>query len=381
MKRRVHIGIDGNEANVLDRVGSNNYAYYILRELHALECDSQFTIFLKSSPIADMPKEKENWHYRIITPKKLWTQWRLPLDLYWRSKNLDVFFSPGHYAPRKSPVPTVVTILDLSFLTLPNLFLKTKRGVAQLTSWTQYSVDNASYLIAISEFTKKDIISHYQIDQSNISVAYPGIDRKFFSPQDNRVVNTVRRKYQLTYPYLLYVGTIQPRKNLIRLLHAFNSLPPKWREVEMVIAGQKGWMYDNFEATVNNSKKTNKIKILNYVDQRDLPGLYTGAAASVLIGLYEGFGIPPAESLACGTIPVVSNISSLPEVVGEAGIQVDPYSITEIRHGLTAALSLPDAKKKQRLKLASPLLYRYDWTQSAGIIYKVLYDIAIQRQA
>lgn len=294
---------------------------------------------------------------------------------------MDVFFSPGHYAPRKSPVPTVVTILDLSFLTLPNLFLKTKRGVAQLTSWTQYSVDNASYLIAISEFTKKDIISHYQIDQSNISVAYPGIDRKFFSPQDNRVVDTVKRKYQLTYPYLLYVGTIQPRKNLIRLLHAFNSLPPKWREVEMVIAGQKGWMYDNFEATVNNSKKTNKIKILNYVDQRDLPGLYTGAAASVLIGLYEGFGIPPAESLACGTIPVVSNISSLPEVVGEAGIQVDPYSITEIRHGLTAALSLPDAKKKQRLKLASPLLYRYDWTQSAGIIYKVLYDIAIQRQA
>lgn len=381
MTHQVHIGIDGNEANVLDRVGSNNYAYYILRELHALECESQFTIFLKSSPVADMPPEKDSWRYRIITPKKLWTQWRLPLDLYWRSKNLDVFFSPGHYAPRKSPVPTVVTILDLSFLTLPNLFLKTKRGAAQLTSWTQYSVENASHLITISEFTKKDIISHYQKVQGNISVAYPGIDREFFSPQEDSVVDTVRQKYQLTHPYLLYVGTIQPRKNLVRLLHAFDSLPPKWRDVDLVIAGQKGWMYDNFEATLNNSKKAKKIKILNYVDQRDLPGLYSGAAASVLIGLYEGFGIPPAESLACGTIPVVSNISSLPEVVGEAGIQVDPYSITEIRHGLTAALSLPDAKKKQRLKAAAPLLLRYDWTRSAGIIYKVLYDIAIQRQA
>jgi len=377
MNRQITIGIDGNEANVLNRVGSNNYAFHILRQLHQLKAEAHFIIFLKSAPVVDMPKESDNWHYRVLTPKRLWTQWRLPLDLYWnwKSQHIDVFFSPGHYAPRKSPIPTVVTILDVSFLTHPSLFLKTKRGAAQLASWTEYSVRNAKQLITISQFTKRDIVKHYGIEAHTITVAYPGIDRQFFYPQPRKQQDIIRQKYRLREDFILYVGTLQPRKNLIRLLKAYETLPSKYKQVQLVIAGQKGWLYENFEAELKASKKMAQVKLLDYVDTHDLPALYSAASTSVLVGLYEGFGIPPAESLSCGTIPVVSHTSSLPEVVGQAGILVDPYSITEIRHGLLASAS----KKQVRLKLAEKQLVQFDWQKSATIIYKVLYDVATQR--
>jgi glycosyltransferase involved in cell wall biosynthesis len=374
-----HIGIDGNEANVVNRVGSNQFAFEILKSLHAIGQEAQFTVYLKDLPVNDMPLENKHWRYRVITPAKLWTQWRLPLELYTRARNLDVFYSPGHYAPRKAPMPTVVTILDLSFLKFPNLFLKLERGVAQLTQWTEYSAKQAAHIITISQNTRQDIIEHYHLDSSMISIAYPGIDHNFFKPASKSSVAKVRQKYNLPPHFILYLGTLQPRKNLLRLLNAFEKLPPKFRDFHLVIAGQRGWLYEEFLQAVQNSPKKDKVLFTDFVDRQDLPALYTAAATLALVGLYEGFGIPPAESLACGTIPVVSNTSSLPEVVGEAGITVDPYSVTGIRHGIMAAITLPETKRQKRLALASDHLKQFNWQKSAAIIYKALYDIALQR--
>jgi glycosyltransferase involved in cell wall biosynthesis len=373
------VGIDGNEANILRRVGSNIYAYEVLHALAKKNSSVHYTVFLKQPPVADMPAPSANWSYRVITPKKLWTQWRLPLELYLKGRSLDVFYTPSHYAPRFSPVPTIMTLFDLSFLSFPNLFLKYERGAVQLRDWTAYSVKNAARVIAISRHTRADAIKYYKLHPEKVRIAYPGINRRFYSPASLKKQQQVIKKYHTTPKFLLYVGTIQPRKNLNRLLSAFEKLPAKFDTFRLVIAGQKGWLYDDFISQINRSPKKSKIILTGFVDQADLPALYTAASCTCLIGLYEGFGIPPAESLACGTIPVVSSSSSLPEVVGEAGIIVDPYSISSIKHGLISALEETPAKTAKRLKLAKDHLSQFNWNRSAAIIEKVFYEVATQR--
>jgi glycosyltransferase involved in cell wall biosynthesis len=379
MKHNLHIGIDGNEANVVNRVGSNHYAYQIIKALSDDDQPVRYTIYLKADPVADMPIKRPGWTYRVLKPKVLWTQWRLPLDLYTASDKPRVFFSPGHYAPRFSPVPTVISIMDLAFLKYPNLFLKYQKGLKQLTSWTAYSVKQAAHVIAISENTKKDITKSYQKPKFNITVAYPGIDHTRFFRPDETLINQTKLKYGLGKKYILYVGTIQPRKNLTRLLRAFETLPRTYRSLEWVIVGQKGWLYENFDKQLKKSPKKNLIKQLGFVDQKDLPALYAGAECTCLVGLYEGFGIPPAQSLACGTIPVVSNSSSLPEVVGKGGITVNPFSLTSIKRGILYALKLPKHKKYQILAAGQSHIRQFTWQRSADKVRKVLYDLALQR--
>lgn len=378
MSNSVIIGIDGNEANVSSRVGSNLYAYEILSALSTMDVASQFVVYLKDEPLADMPQSSTRWTYRVIRPGKLWTQWRLPLDLYLHRPRPHVFFSPGHYGPRTCPVASVVTIMDLAFLTHPSLFLKHTRGVSQLSQWTEYSVRQAERVVTISEQTKHDVAKVYGVDSDSITVAYPGIDRSFFRPQSEAKQQAVQKRYGIGHDYFLYVGTLQPRKNLTRLLEAFERLPKRYAHTQLVLAGQKGWMFEDFERRMQASKVRDRIRLLGYVDREDLPALYSGAHALCLVGLYEGFGMPAAEALSCGTIPVVSEISSLPEVVGQAGILVDPYSVMSIQHGLTATLRMTESQRKKRLELGKAHISQFDWHASAAAIYTILYDIATQ---
>jgi glycosyltransferase involved in cell wall biosynthesis len=372
---QILIGIDGNEANVANRVGSNQYAYHILKALHALESKHAFRIYLKSDPLPDMPKANANWRYRVIKPQKLWTQARLPADLFVHRPKPHIFFSPGHYAPRKSPVPTVVSIMDLAFLHYPNLFLKHKRGTAQLEQWSAYSVKQSTKVIAISEHTRQDVIASYQKNPADVIVAYPGVDLKNFTKPSELTKRKLAKKYQLKKPFALFVGTIQPRKNLVRLLEAFSSLPPSFKEFDLVLAGQRGWLTEEFDHALAFSKAKNRIKLLGFVPDSEVPVLYAMAKCSVLIGLHEGFGMPAAESFASGTLPVVSNNSSLPEVVGRAGILVDPYSVTSIRHGLKRALELDDISRAKRIALGQEHIKKFDWHVSAGIILNTLEEI------
>lgn len=372
----ITIGIDGNEANVPNRVGSNHYAYGILKGLHSLKPqDTRFVIYLKNKPLPDMPEPNKNWKYRVLPPTPAWTQWRLPLDLYKPWGRPQVFFSPGHYAPRYSPVPTVVSIMDLAFLKMPQLFLKFKRGTKQLADWTQYSVKQSTALIAISEHTKQDIVGAYGISPNNIHIAYPGVDSTSFKRPSSQKIKEVQEKYRLPDKYILHMGTIQPRKNITRLINAFEQLPPKFKSYSLVLAGQKGWLTEEVDEAIAKSPKKDKIIQTGFIDQVDAPAIMANAGCLCLVGLYEGFGMPPAEAFACGTVPVVSNNTSLPEVVGEAGIQVDPYSISSIKNGISIALSEPEEKRNKRIELGKTHIKQFNWTESAKIVLKVLLDI------
>ena len=337
------IGIDGNEANIKNRVGSGQYGFELLKHLQRTEGEEVFWIYLKEKPLPDLPKESANWQNKVFGPKRLWTQFALPLNLYLQRPRPDVFFTPTHYAPRFCPVPLVMTIFDLSYIHFPQLFRKS--DLYQLKNWTAYSVKKAKAILTISQASKNDIVQYYKIDPDKIFVIYPGYDKRLFRPiTDQKVISQVKKKYGISGEYIFFLGTIQPRKNLIRLIDAVEQL----EDITFVIAGKKGWLYNEFFKKIEDPKLRKKVIVTEFVPEQNLPVLFSGAKAFVLPSLWEGFGIPVLEAMSCGCPVIVSNVSSLPEVIGEAGILVDPLNVREITEGIQKVIEL-DSQKRQIL--------------------------------
>ena len=347
------IGIDANEANVDKRVGSNVYAFEVLWQLYRQDKDNAYRIYLSTPPLADLPKANKRWQYRILTPSFFWTQWRFPLDLFFSRPRPDLFLTLGHYAPRFSPVPTMVCIMDLAFLKFPQTFKS--RDLWQLKSWTQYSVQNAKHIFTISEATKKDIISAYHIPAGKISIASPGVKRL---PAGG--IGPVKGKYWL------YLGTLQPRKNIDALIAAFKTL--NLNGVKLVIAGKTGWKYQ--------PKPQDRIRYLGFVPNDKLGALIKNSQGLILPSLYEGFGIPVVQAMSIGTPVLVSRNSSLPEIVGNTGLYIEsPFDAAAIGVGLNKLLSLTPAQK-QKLTLAAKLrAAQFSWQKTGKLILEKILKI------
>ena len=375
------IGIDGNEANIEFRVGSGVYAFQLLKHLYELDTWNSYTIYLKDIPVNDMPPERDKWKYQVVGPRKLWTQFGLPFALYSQGEKLNVFFTPGHYAPRFSPFPTVISILDLAYLKFEEYFRK--EDLAQLKSWTKYSVKKSSRILAISESTKADIVKYYNYDPSRITVTYIGYDTETFKPvKDERIIGNVLEKYGIARPYILYLGTLQPRKNLTRLVRSFHMLmeQEKYRELgfKLVIVGKKGWLYHELFDEVKRLKLENVVIFTGFVPDDDKNAILSGAYVYTLPSLYEGFGIPVLEAMACGTPVVTSRISSLPEVSGECAILVDPYSEKSICGGFK--LLINDSALRDELSAKGLRWVRYfDWMHTAKATLAVLEEVGGER--
>ena len=364
------IGIDGNEANVKNRVGSGQYAFELLKQFAKLK-DHHFLIYLKDKLVADLPKETSNFQYKVFGPSKLWTQIALPLKLTFGLKP-DVFFSMAHYGPRFSKVPYVVSIHDLSYLHYPSMFKK--NDLYQLTNWTKYSVKNSAHIIAVSKTTKDDIVKNYEVDPAKITVTYEGYDQTRFKPHSKSKSDLVKSKYNIRKDYVIFIGTLQPRKNIERLIEAFNNLKFEIGNLKLVIVGKKGWMYDQIFEKVKSFNLSQKVIFTDYVPDDELPALISGAKAYVLPSLWEGFGIPVIETQACGVPVVVSNTSSLPEIVGESGILVDPEDINSIAAGIKKALN-PKAKPGL-VKKGFANIKRFSWQTCAHKTLIVLGKVA-----
>jgi glycosyltransferase involved in cell wall biosynthesis len=358
----MRIGIDGNEANVGKRVGVNMYAINLLHALKSLASPHLFTIYLKNPPLSDLPAKSDNWQYRVIPFPKLWTQTRLPIDLWFHSPRPDIFFSLNHYAPRFSPVPTVIAVMDLGFLAYPDQF--TVKDLNQLTSWTAYSVKNAKKIIAISEFTKSDIQKYYHVPADDITVTYLGYDKHVFYPQtDLKVLD----KYHITKPYILFLSALKPSKNVEGLVQAFARLDLS--DYQLVIAGKKAWMYEQIFNLVTSLHLERQVVFTDYVAQTEVPVLMSMAKVFVLPSFHEGFALPAIEAMACGTPVVVSNVANLPEVAGEAVVYVDPYDVSSIAEGIKRAIGKDHARLIQEgLKQAK----YFDWQTTAKQTLAVL---------
>lgn len=389
------IAIDGNEANVQNRVGSNTYAFAILSELYKLTAkrtNLDITVLLSSKKVTDLPPKRANWRYMVLGPQKFWTQWALPIHLFLHQHDYQLFFTTSHYAPRISSVPYVSSIMDLAYLPYPEQFRPT--DLLKLRNWTKYSVKNARHLITISKFSKQEISKHYGRDKKDITVAYPSFA---FSPAaDLTATREFFRQHQIKNKYFLYLGTLQPRKNLIILVEAYEQFlrklaaqnlsskkrgasQKKLREPDLVIAGKIGWLADEILDRINSSPYRNKIILPGFIEDRFKRALYQSAIASLLLSQYEGFGIPPLESMQAGTIPIVANNSSLPEVVGQAGMLVAANNSNQISDAMLQAYQISHKELLKQRTAMQRQVKKFSWAQSAKIILKVLEQSALKK--
>jgi glycosyltransferase involved in cell wall biosynthesis len=363
------LAVDGYEANASVRVGVGRYAFEIIAQIAARQRQANrlfddVRVYVPGTIGAHMPKENPHFHYRITLPRALWTWVGFPVALASDMPAADVVFSPTHYVPRWITTPRVMAIMDVSYLSYPELFRA--QDLHKLVHWTAYSVRHAEKIITISEFSKRAIIDAYHVPSERVVVAYPAL------PDSVLITDMGKREKATALPkkYILSVGTLQPRKNFTRLIEAMKSIVDP--DIELLIVGKKGWLYDEILAAPKKYGVENRVRFLDFVPDEALPSLYKHAACFVLPSLYEGFGLPVLEAMAHGTPVVVSSGSSLPEIAGDAGIYVDPSDVSSIAAGISLALTESTNDRKARIQRGKQRVNSFTWENAATKVMDVL---------
>jgi len=308
-------------------------------------------------------KNKKNYNnsqgkffsFPLIFLECLWNKYHiLPIETF--TGKLDVFHSSDWLEP-PAKCPKVTTIHDLAIFKYPETFAP--RGghniVTNLKRKFEWVKKESKLIIAVSENTKKDIMELLGVPEERIRVVYEAVDEKFIIPKTKLQIEKIKKKYGVEGKYILAVGTIEPRKNLKRVIEAFFQLRGT-EPVNLVIAGKYGWGHE-----LDRDRVRDRVKILGYVPKEDLAGLYAGAECFVYPSLYEGFGLPVLEAMASGCPVVTSNVSSLPEIAGQAGVLVNPYDTQEIERGIQEALQ----NRKKLIELGRQHCHQFSWQKTA----------------
>ncbi|MEO8287846.1 MAG: glycosyltransferase family 1 protein [Chloroflexota bacterium] len=322
------IGIDASRAVLAQRTGTEHYSASLLKAMadlpEARDRETALYVNLKDAREAEerlgfaLPPK---WRVLAIPFRRLWTHLRLSAEMLTRPPR--VLFVPSHVVPLLHPRRTVVTIHDLGYLEYPQAHTRLSRLYLHLSTW--FSAKAARRVIAISEATKRDLIKHYKVAPAKIDVVYHGRDTLFVPVTDIEKIESTAAKYGIKQPYCIHVGTLQPRKNLGLLVETWDMLREQMETPPMLLlAGKRGWLYDSLLEAVASRGLGSLIKFADYVERDDLPSLYSGAVAMTFPSLYEGFGLPVLEAMACGTPVLASTASSVPEVAGDAAIMLDP---------------------------------------------------------
>ncbi len=384
------IGINGFEAVVPrfgydkttglpNRVGSSEVCFQLLNQFSKIDKKNEYIVYLPQKPTEDMPKENDNWKYEVIPNTKLWTIFGLNRKLITNSK-LDVFFSSTHYGPLYTHCPQVISILDVSYKYFPEMFRRI--DLLKLALWGKYSIKKAQKIITISDSSKNDIINEYNIDPRKISVVYPGL--KFEVQNHKSEINSklkmqnsklLKEKYNINSPYILFVGTLQPRKNIVRLVEAFAELTTKnlklKSDLDLVIVGRRGWNYEEILEAPKKFGVEKKVRFIENVTDNDLPTFYKNADVFVLPSLYEGFGLPVLEAMRYGCPVLTSNISSLPEAGGDAAIYFNPNDTNDIADKINKVLG-DEKLREEMIEKGYEQVKKFSWEKSAREVLQVL---------
>ncbi len=285
---------------------------------------------------------------------------------------LDLYFNPHFFvAPVSSKCRKIITFHDLSFIHFPEFFSLRKRLWQRFLMDTKKEAQQADKIIAVSQSTKDDLVNFYKIKPEKIKVVYSGVGRQF-KPVNNkqRTASNVKKKYNLPDKFILYFGTIEPRKNIIGLIRAFESVRKKY-PIKLVIAGEKGWLCQDIFKKAEESRYRNDIVFTGFIEEEDKPDLYCLTELFVYPSFFEGFGFPPLEAMACGKPTIVSNNSSLPEVVGPGAIMVNPKNIDELSWAMETVLTNSDLRN-QLIKKGREQAKKFSWQKCAQETLEVL---------
>jgi glycosyltransferase involved in cell wall biosynthesis len=321
-------------------------------------------IYRDSARNRHMPVPVERPSIRIA-----WEHVALPVMA--RRDQLDLFHGPVNVVPRGLPCPSVVTVHDLAFLRYPETVPRNR--YLYLSFETRSTVKRAERVIAVSEATKRDIVELLKIDPGKVEVVPLGVDARF-RPASEREQTEFDARYRIDKPFLLTVGNLEPRKNLPRLLEAFAMVAPKI-EHDLVMIGAEGWLTGELRETLSRLRLDGRVKMTGFMDDADLPRWYAAADLFVFPSLYEGFGLPVIEAMACGTPVLASATSSLPEVAGGAAVLFDPLRIDAIADAIVQ-LSGDTAQKAELARMGMARALAFTWSATAEQTIRVYREAA-----
>ncbi|MCE9586386.1 glycosyltransferase family 4 protein [Candidatus Uhrbacteria bacterium] len=361
------IGIEASRANRLQKTGVEWYAYRLIQAMKQDPMQDPHAWILYSNTALSMGLERmpTNWHERRLSwaPKYLWTQIRLSLEML--RKPPEVLFVPAHVLPRFAPKRSVVTVHDVGFHKYPELY---KPRQVSYHEWsTKDIVKSGAKIITVSEFCKGEIMEGYNVPADRITVTPLGVDHATYKPADASVITSTLARLQIPTPYVLFVGRLEAKKNILVLVDAFKRHKASrgvGDPLHLVLAGLPGEGFDAIGKAIADSGCAEFVHITGYLSEADKVALLSGALAYVQPSFYEGFGLPPLEAMACGSPVISSNAASLPEVVGEGNaLFFDPLDPEALRAHLETILDQSETRDRLRTAgLAWAPRFRWDKT-------------------
>lgn len=364
------IGIDASRSVLPQRTGTENYSLYLIRALLELETEHHFRLYFNQAPALDLFAASEQVEQRVMPFPRLWTHLRLAFETVLHPP--DVLFVPSHVLPLAHPRRCVVTIHDLGYLYYAQAHTRFQRWYLDWS--TRYNARAARRIIADSQATSNDLQKLYHIDGSKIVVAYPAGSSGLQPVTDSKVLLDCRQRYRTGPQFLLYLGSIQPRKNLPTLIRSFGMAVSEGAispSIRLVLAGKQGWLAENLEGLAREQGLGDRLIMAGYVPDADLPALLSGALAYILPSYYEGFGLPVLEAMACGTPVVCSNVSSLPEVVGDAAVLFDPHDVVGLAQAIARVCNDQILRQSMR-QLGLLRAAAFSWQACARSVLSVL---------
>ncbi len=356
--RPLTIAVDASRATTARRTGTENYALQLIRALLALDSPHHFRLYFRDAPPDGLFPARPNVTQHVIPWPRAWTHTRFAAAL-WRSRP-DVTFVPAHTLPLAFPGPGVVTVHDLGYVYFPAAHPARARRYLEWS--TRYSARRAARVLVDSLATARDLAAHTDLPENRISLVYPGVDEALAPVDDPAQIAAVRARYNLPERYLLFLGTLQPRKNIARLVQSYAQWRAESRteEVALALAGAPGWLYDPaWTHGIDGVIET------GFVRDEDVAALYSGALALVFPSLYEGFGFPVLEAMRCGTPVITSTASSLPEVAGDAALLVNPRDTDAIAAAIGQIVS-DDGLHQTLVARGFEQSRRFTWQSAAG---------------
>ena len=363
----MRIGID---ARKLHDFGIGTYIRNLLRQLARLDERTDYVLLCRPEDCAAGLAYGRNFRPvpEPARPYSVKEQFSVPIDV--RRERLDLFHAPHYVLPPLTPGRLVVTIHDCIHLMFPQYLPgRMSHAYARLSMWA--AVRRSKRILTVSETSKRDILRFFDVPPDKITVIYNAIDEHFAVPPTDEQIMHVRERYQLEDQFVLYVGNVKPHKNLERLIEAFSRVRRSgFDHLKLLIIGDEISKHQALRRAVHRLMLHKYVRFLGFVPDETLAVLYRLAAVFVFPSLYEGFGLPPLEAMASGTPVVTSNVSSLPEVVGDAAVLVDPYDSQAIADGIASVLT--DASLRAQLREKGlARARRYSWEASVTRVREI----------
>lgn len=367
------IGIDTSRANFFPRSGVEWYAFNLLKKFYELGQSDDFLLYTPDNLVSDLLPLPKNFQQKVLKwPfSKFWTLGRMSLEMSWRKP--DILFVPSHTFPFVGGKKNVITWHDVAYERYPENYSRWE--LTSLKQGIKRSLRMADKIIAISNFTKEEMLRIYDVDPGLIEVVHLGCDHKVWHPVDPSQYKKVLESYNVTFPYFVFLGKLSMKKNVIGLIRIYNYFRSKAKEkFNLILIGSESPFNKEIDNEIKASPYRDEIRKFGWLPTADIPAFLSGAKALIFPSIYEGFGLPALEAMASGCPVIASNSTSLPEILGEAGLYSNTHDIEGFA-GQMAKITEDQGLRQNLIKLGLARAEQFSWDKAAEKTLKIFHSI------